>query len=157
RFLRKSTTKKRRTRRKKRKNLRVLRFFVVELYWVWELSQSASNEAAMRGERRREIAHYAVVRFLHPRVLIDALRVGFGPRRLGVGDVSVTGILDAFRPSGAFAIGPQRLNSGADRRPFFIRHADDLGIEDVGQYLSPEGALRPAAGGANLARRDAEF
>src|SRR5262245_58178429 len=143
--------------KKEKKNLRVLRFFVVDLYWVLELSKSASNKAAMRGERRRDVAHDAVVYFLHPRVPIGALRIRFGARRFGDGDVSVTKILDAFRPSGAFAIGPQRLNSRADRRPFFIRHADDLGVEDVGQYLSPDGALRPAAGGANLARRDAEF
>src|SRR5262245_16153720 len=111
----------------------------------------------MRGERRREAAHDAVVYFLHPRVPIGAPGVGFGPRRFGDGYVTVTEIFDAFRPSGLFAIGPQRLSSPADRSPFLIGRADDLGVEDVGQYLPPDGALRPAARGADFARRDAEF
>ena len=111
----------------------------------------------MRRERRREIAHDAVVRFLHSRVPSDALGIRFDPCRFGDGDVTVTEIFDAFRSPSPFAIGPQRLNCRADRRPLFIRHADDLGVEDVGQYLSPDCALRPAARGANLARRYAEF
>src|SRR2546428_9195226 len=111
----------------------------------------------MRRERCREIAHDAVVYFLHPRVPHRALRIGFGPRRFGDGDVSVAKALDAFRLSGALGMRPQRLNSSAGRGALFIRHADDLGVEDVGQYLSPDGALRSTAGGANLAGGYAEF
>src|SRR5262245_8880552 len=102
--------------------------------------KSARNETAMRSERRREAAHDAVVHFRHPRVPVGAPWAGLGPRRFGDGDVTVTEIFDTFRPSGPFAIGPQRLNSRADSGPFFIGHADDLGVEDVSQYLPPDGA-----------------
>src|SRR4029434_2702259 len=35
--------------------------------------------------------------------------------------------------------------------------ADDLSIEDIGQNLAPNGALRPAARGANLVRLNAKL
>src|SRR5262245_65339442 len=98
----------------------------------------------MQCERRREIAHDGVVRFLHPRVQIGSLRIGFGPRRFGDGDVSVTKTFYAFRLSCAFAPGPQRLDRRADCRPLFTRAADDLGVEAIGHYLSPYGAVRSA-------------
>src|SRR5262249_50254362 len=111
----------------------------------------------MCGERRREIAHDAVVDLLHPRVPGGAFDIGFDSRRFVDGDVSVAEIRDASRPSGEAAIPPQGLNSGAARRSFFVRHTDDLGVEDVGQNTSPDDALRSAAGGADLARGYAEL
>src|SRR5262249_45203665 len=71
-------------------------------------------------------------------------------------DVSVTEIFDALLGAGALAISPQRLDRRADRRAFFICQADDLGVKNVSQYLSPDGALRSAARGANFTRRDAK-
>src|SRR5262249_157509 len=111
----------------------------------------------MSGERRREIAHDSVVHFLHPRVPSGALGIGFGSGWFGDGDVSVTECFDAFRLSGAFAPGPQRLNRRADRSSLFIRDANDLGVKGIGQNLSPDGALRSAASGADLARRYAKL
>ena len=66
-------------------------------------------------------------------------------------------LLDAHLVALMISEAPQRLQRRSVRRALADLERDDLGIENVGHDLPPKFGVRPAAGGADLRRLDAEF